>query len=212
MTAAANMTYDSLVTDILVYVDRNDQPLKDQVPRFIMQAENRIASEVQNLGMQRAVNSVMTVGEPIIAKPTRWRETVSFNIGTGINHQRRTPLFERTYEWVRAFAADPTVLGQPRYYADYNQDHFIVGLSPDYAYPFELIYRERLEPLSSANQTNWLTEYAPQLILSACMLEAQPFLKNLEMIAMWQATYDRSAQALTKEQNSRVTDRNSVVK
>jgi hypothetical protein len=209
---AANMTYTSLVNDITVYVDRNDDPFLAQIPRFIMQAENRIASEVQNLGMQRVVTSTMTVGQPVIAKPARWRETISFNYGTGTAHNTRTTLFERTYEWVRAFASDPTVLGAPRYYADYNQEHFIVGLTPDYAYPYELVYRERLEPLSDENQTNWLTEYAPQLILAACMLEAQPFLKNMEMIAMWQSTYDRSAQALTKEDNSRVTDRSSIRK
>ena len=206
------MTYDSLVAQIATYTDRNDEPFINNIGTFIALAENRIASEVQNLGMQRVVTSTMVVGQPVIAKPARWRETISFNYGTGPNNNTRTTLFERTYEWVRTFASDPTILGAPRYYADYNQEHFIVGLTPDYAYPYELVYRERLEPLSTENQTNWLTEYAPQLILAACMLEAQPFLKNMEMIAMWQSTYDRSASALTKEDNSRVTDRSSIRK
>jgi hypothetical protein len=206
------MTYDSLVNDIKVYVDRNDSPFIDQIPRFIMQAENRIAAEIQNLGMQRVAVSNMVVGEPVIPKPARWRETISFNYGTGASNNVRTTLFERTYEWVRMFAPDPTVLGAPRYYADYNQDNFIVGKTPDFAYPFELVYRERLEPLCAETQTNWVTEYAPQLILAACLLEAQPFLKNLEMVAMWQSTYDRAGQALTKEDNSRTVDRSSIRK
>jgi hypothetical protein len=177
-----------------------------------MQAENRIAAEIQNLGMQRVAVSNMVVGEPVIPKPARWRETISFNYGTGALNNTRTTLYERTYEWVRMFAPDPTVLGAPRYYADYNQDTFIVGKTPDFAYPFELVYRERLEPLCAETQTNWVTEYAPQLILSACLLEAQPFLKNMEMVAMWQSTYDRAGQALTKEDNSRTVDRSSIRK
>lgn len=210
--AASVMTYDSLINDITVYVDRDDTPFISQLPRFVMMAENRIAAEVQNLGMQRVVTDAMVVGQPIIEKPARWRETISFNYGSGTSHLYRTTVYTRTYEWCRSFWPDPTVQGAPRYICDYDQEHFLVVGTPDYAYPFELIYRERPEPLSDDNQTNWTTEYAPQLILSACILEAQPFLKNLEMMQQWQAIYDRSAQALTKEDNSRVTDRSSIRK
>lgn len=211
MTASA-MTYDSLLNDITVYVDRSDSPFLDQLPRFVMMAENRIAAEVQNLGMQRAATGVMVVGQPIIEKPARWRETISFNYGTGTTHLSRTTVYERTYEWCRNFWPDPTIAGAPRYYANYDQEHWLIVGTPDYAYPFEVIYRERPEPLSTENQTNWTTEYCPQLILSACMLEAQPFLKNLEMIQQWQAIYDRAAQSLTSEENRRVTDRSAIVR
>lgn len=206
------MTYTSLINDITVYVDRNDTPFLDQLPRFVMMAENRIAAEIQNLGMQRIATDTMVVGQSVIEKPARWRETISFNYGSGTNHLARTTIYERSYEYCRQFWPDPTVQGEPRYYADYDQDHWLIVGTPDYAYPFEIVYRERIEPLSTDNETNWLTEYAPQLILSACMLEAQPFLKNMEMIQMWQQTYDRAGQALTKEQNARVTDRSAIVK
>ena len=203
------MTYTTLVSDMELYADRNDAPYLTQIPRLIMMAENRIATELQNLGMQKSVTGTMQVGQNVIAKPVRWRETISFNYGIT---NSRTTLFERTYEWCRAFNPDPLVTGRPRYYADYNAANFIVARTPDVAYPFELLYREKLEPLSTESQTNWLTEYAPQLLLAACMLEAQPFLKNLEMVQHWQGFYDRAAQGLTKEDNNRVTDRSSVRK
>ena len=210
--AAEVLTYTSLLTDIQTYVDRDDAPFTTQIPRFVMLAENRIAKEVKQLGFKRYVTDFMQVGVSIITKPARWRETVSFNIGTGVSNTTRTTIYSRTYEWCRAFCPDPTVTGQPRYYSDYDFTHFLIAATPNFAYPFELVYYERPEPLSNAVQTSWTTENAPELLLAACLLEASTFLKSDERTPMWQAMYDRAAQNVTHEDNQRVTDRSSEVK
>lgn len=206
------LTYTSLVNAMQTYADRYDSPYVDSIPTFIAMAENRIASEIHHLGNKRIVTNTLTVGEPILAKPDRWRETASFNIGTGTNHIERTTLYERTYEFCRTFWPDPTVTGQPRYYSDYDYGHFLIAGTPNYAYPFELTYYERPEPLSDTNQTNWTTEYAPQLLLYGALLEASPFLKSDERTQMWQAAFDRAAKDISHEDNLRVTDRSSGVK
>jgi hypothetical protein len=54
-----------------------------------------------------------------------------------------------------------------------------------------------------------LTEYAPDLLTYATLLEATPFLKNDERIATWQAMYDRAAQALNGEDLKRILDRSA---
>jgi len=38
---AEGMTYDSLVSDVELYAERHDAEFIDQIPRFIMMAENR---------------------------------------------------------------------------------------------------------------------------------------------------------------------------
>lgn len=207
--SAEVMTYSSLLEDMRVYVDRDDDPFITQRSRFVMMAENRIATEIDNLGLQRVVTGAMQQGQAIIEKPARWRRTVSFNYGTGVANSVRNTLFPRTYEWCRTFWPNPSVQGAPRYYCDYDFNHFLVAGSPDAAYPFELIYFERPEPLSTNNQTNWTTENAPQLLLYACLLETAPFLKNDERIAVWKAEYDRAGQALTQQENGRTLDRSS---
>jgi hypothetical protein len=72
-------------------------------------------------------------------------------------------------------------------------------------YDFELAYYERPEPLSDTNQTNWLTQYAPQLLLYGSLLEAQPFLKRPERVAEFQALYDRALQGVSQESSRRIT-------
>ena len=194
------LTYDSLLTDIQTYAERTDQPFVNQISRFVMLAENRLASEVRGLGSQKYVTGFLN--NSTFAKPERWRETISFNITTT---DGRKFLKLRTYDYCRAFWLDSAQTGEPRYYADYEYEHFLVVPTPAQAYSFELAYYERPEPLSAENQTNWFTQYAPQMLLYAALLEAQPFLKRPERIAEFQSLYDRALQGLAQETSRRIS-------
>lgn len=201
MTTPAAMTYDSLVQDLINYCERSDQPFINQVPRFIMMAENRIASENKPLGFLRTVTG--NLNGVILAKPNRWRKTKSFSIT--VTGQRKY-LYERGYEYCRAYWPDEALEAEPVYYADYDYEHFLIAPSPDAQYSFELQYYERPEPLSSTNQTNWTTQYAPQIILYASLMEAMPFLKTSERIPEFQGLYDRAMTSVVKEDQERVVD------
>ncbi|CAB4142792.1 hypothetical protein UFOVP435_22 [uncultured Caudovirales phage] len=202
--SAAAMTYDTLVNDIKVYADRADTPFLTQIPRFIMMAEIRIATEVSGLGFIQYVTSDMVPNEPVVAKPENWRETISLSIGLTVSSTaKRAWLYERSYEFCRTYAPTPTETGMPLYFADYDYEHFLIAQTPDLAYPFELAYRARPDPLSPENQTSWTTKYAPNLILYAALLETAPFLKNDARIAVFQTMYDRASAAVTAEDKKR---------
>ena len=70
-----------------------------------------------------------------------------------------------------------------------------------------MLYYELPPLLDESIQTNWLTEYAPQLLLYGTLLEATPFLKNDERIATWQQYYDRAAAMLNGEDLAKILDR-----
>ncbi len=201
--SAASMTYDSLVEDIAVYAERqNDTVFAAQIPRFIMYAENRLAAEVRTLGYQRYVSG--TLNGNTLAKPARWRETISLNI---VVAGERTFLKERSYDYCRTYAPDPTAESEPKYYANYDYEHFFFAPSPDLEYPFELAYYERPEPLSLTNQSSWTTQYAPQLLLYASLLEAAPFVKNAEQVQQWQGFYQQALNQIMQESGRRTNAR-----
>jgi hypothetical protein len=200
---AEAFTYDSLVDDIKNYAERSDEPFISQIPRLIMMAENRIASEVHGLGYIRPVNFSLEIGNAIYDKPARWRETISLSI---ITPTGRKYLFPRSYEYCRAYAPDASVTGVPAYYSDYDYEHMLIVQTPGTAYNAELIYHERPEPLSEENPVNWTTRYAPQLLLYATLLEAQPFLKRTDRLQEFKALYDLAVAALTKEDTNRESD------
>lgn len=206
---AESLTYNSLIADLTVYAERDDDAFTSQRGRFIMLAENRIAAEARGLGFIQTVTDDLVVGQigSALAKPARWRETASLSIGKGTGFNTRKTLKLRSYEYLRYYWPDPTQTDEPLYYADWDFAHFLIAPSPSLAYPYELIYYERPVPLDSSNQTNWTTQYAPQLLLYACLLEASAFVKNADMIATWQAGYDRSLKQVEFESARRLMDR-----
>lgn len=202
---AEALTYDSLIQDVKDYAERTDDPFLNQIPRLIMMAENRIASESKPFGFVRTVSGVLDGN--VLAKPTRWRRTKSFSIVVGGS---RVYLSSREYEYCRAYWPDAALTDTPKHYADYDYEHFLIAPTPPAGVAFELQYYERPVPLSVENQTNWVTQYAPQLLVYATLMEAMPFLKTSERIPEFQGLYDRAMGAIVKEDESRVVDNAGV--
>jgi hypothetical protein len=190
-----NMTYSSLVAQVEAYLDRDDSALVTQIPSFISNAVVRVARELRILPFQRTVTSAFTSGSPIVSKPADWRETIVLNCAASVGGTSRNTLLPRSYEYLRSYWPDPSVTGTPKYYADYGYDHILVAPTPSAALPFEMTYTALLAPLDETNQTNKLTEYAPDMLLYATLLESAPYLKADERIPTWQSRYDRCLQA-----------------
>lgn len=207
MTAAAVMTYDSLVEDIQSYLERTDTATIEKIPTFIMLAEQSLAVDIKFLGSLTVNQSTMTADNPVIVKPARWRKTVSMNVTVG---GVKSPVLNRRYEYLREYWPNATDTDVPKYYADYDYTHWLVAPTPQDDYSFEVLYYERVQPLSSANQTNWFTEYAPQALLYGCLLQAMPFLKNDNRVALWQQMYMQYVGSLKNEDVTRLADRQAV--
>ena len=208
MATASVMTYTSLVENIQSYLERDDTATVDKIPLFIMLAEQIIASQIKFLGNLTVNTSAMTTSTSIIDKPARWHKTVSMNITVA---GERQPVLLRKYEYLREYWPNANSTGTPEFYSDYDYTHWLVAPTPDAAYTFEVLYYERIQPLDSANQTNWFTIYAPQALLYGSLLQAMPFLKNDERMTMWKANYDQIMQTLMAEDKLRIADRQAVV-
>lgn len=212
---AETMTYSQLLEDVQVYAERNDKPFIAQIPRFVMLAENRIATEVKGLGFVRFVSSQFVNGNPVIKKPARWRETASFSAVDSAG--KRHFVKQRSYTYCRTYSASGLQTEIPKYYADYDYEHLFVAPTPFVGLPvepatFELSYFERPQPLAEDNQVNWTTQYAPQLLLYATLLEAQPFLKRPERTSEFQALFDRAAAAVKNEADRRLAGDQALIR
>jgi hypothetical protein len=214
---ATTMTFTTLQQDVRRYLERgttyaSDPVVFEQIPRLINLAERRIARELKIQGFINVVTGTLQSGVSVYPKPDRWRDTVSINIGTGDQNNTRKVLFTRAYEYLLSYWPDRTQTAQPIFYSDYDYTHWLIAPTPDAAYPFEILYYELPPLLDDTTQTNWLTEYAPQLLLYGTLLEATPFLKNDERMPVWQGMYDRAAAMLNGEDLAKVLDRSSVRK
>ena len=201
------MTYDSLTSTVLQYLERQDAAVVNAIPTFITMCEFEIAQNIKTLGQMEVVDSTMNIGNPVIPKPARWRKTTSMTLSVSGQKQ---PLLVRKLEYLNNYAQDVTATGVPLYYADYDYDHWFVAPTPNAAYAFEALCYTRLEPLSSSHQTNWLTINAPNAMLFGTLKQTAPFLKNDARLAVWKQMFDEALAALKTEDTLRIADRSAI--
>ncbi len=207
------LTYTSLLTDLKAYTDRGysgDTTVLAQFPRLINKAERRIAYDLQVEGFEQVVTSTLQAGVATLGKPDRWRRTISVSIGTGTALNTRAQIFSRSYEYLRAFAPDDSIRGQPRYYANYNYDNWVFAPTPDQNYPIEIVYFEQPMLLGDDNDTNWITEMAPNLILAGALREVAVFMKDTEQTQTYEADYQQALQSLGANDLKKMIDRNAA--
>lgn len=200
------LTYDSLTSTVLQYLERQDAAVVAQIPTFITMCEFEIAEQIKTLGQLQVATSKVTPSNPVLAKPARWRKTVSITINNGTEN---SPVFLRKFEYLKNFWPNATQTGLPQYYSDTDYEHWYLAPTPDQDYDFEVLYYERIAPLSETNQTNWLTQYAPNAMLYGTLLQAMTFLKN-DNRQIFQQKFDAALAALKTEDVARVGDRQAI--
>ena len=146
----------------------------------------------------------MAAGTSVYPKPDRYRETISFAIVDG---STRRQLFGRSYEYVRAVWPDESETGKPEFYAAHGDTHWLIGPTPDAAYPMEIKIYQLPELLSPANQTNWLTDEAPSLLRYRAMMELNILVKNPGRVQEFQGLYADRLRAFGGEDMAKVMDR-----
>ncbi|MFZ5784021.1 MAG: phage adaptor protein [Pseudomonadota bacterium] len=204
------MTYASLQTDIRDYLERGneqDETVLRQIPRIIANTQRTLADQLKIQGYLGSFTSAMQEGVNVIAKPDGWRSTVSINYGRGANGADRFTLRARGYEYIRALYPNDDELGAPEFYADYDLNHWLVGPTPADDYPFEAMVYRLPDLLSESNQQNYLTQYAPFLLLYSCLVGMEAFLKEDTRIPVWKSLAKEQFDSINVEDIRRMVDR-----
>lgn len=197
------MTYDSLVANIIDYMERNDADFVAQIPNLIALAESSIAAELKTFLQLIVVETSLSANQTILNKPARWRKTVSMKVNG-------EPILLRSQDYVSQYLAESSS-GKPLYYADYDYNNWNFAPAPDTTYPVEIIYFAEIQPLDQNNQQNLWTSVAPQAMLYGALLQAQGYLKALDKLQVWKQYYTDAIKAIKNEDNSRRMDRNVSV-
>lgn len=207
------VTLRTLIDDIKTTLNRADDETINRIPNFIQKAQEKICRKCKTIGFEVYLVGTFQSGQYILAKPARWRRSISFNVGTatadGQPMENRNPILLRSYEYLRMFWPDDTQMDVPLFYSDYGFSHFLVAPTPDKNYPFELSYLEMPAPLTDANQTNWLTEYAPGALKYGALLESAPFLRDDERLPIWKDFYEDELGSIEKTNTLGMQDRSA---
>ena len=177
-------TFAGLKATIADYLNRDD--LTAIIPSFITIAEAKFNRKLRTRQMiKRAEGQIETA---FFAYPSDWLQAKEFQLNTNpiVRLQFVTEAYGDELKANRYVS-----IGQPAYYTiTGTQLEFIPA--PDSTYSAELTYYAKIPALSDANTSNWLLAYAPDLYLYGALLEAAPYLKDDERLAVWSQMYINS--------------------
>lgn len=205
------MNYSELVAEIESYTENQFQVA--DINTFIEQAEQRVYNTVQLPALRKNVTGTMTIGNKYLTLPTDWLATFSF--AAIDNDGNYTYLLDKDVNFIRQSYPSPSSQGLPEYYAQFDQNTFILGPTPDETYSVELHYYAYPQSIVTAG-TSWLGDNFDSVLLYGSLLEAYTYMKGeADVIAQYQKRYDE-ALALLKQlgdgKNRRDAYRNGQVR
>lgn len=173
-----SFTYAELKQAIQDYTENDETTFVNNLPVFIRQAEERILKNVQLNLFRKNVNGTMTSGNKYLAAPSDFLAPFSLSF-IDSNSEHKFLLF-KDMDYVQSFNPNPATTGDPRFYAVFDVDNFILGPTPNASSTVELHYFYRPVSLTAGSDsgTTWLSENAELAMLYGCLIEAYTFMKG----------------------------------
>ena len=190
-----SFTYAQLKQVIQDYTENNETSFVTNLPLFITQAEERILKNVQLSLFRKNVNGAMTASNRFLAAPSDFLAPFSLSFVDG--NSDHVFLQFKDPDFVQTFNPKAATTGDPRFYAVFDVDNFILGPTPDGAYTVELHYFYRPASLTAGAEsaTTWLSTNAEIALLYGCLVEAYIYMKGeADMMAIYEK---RFVEALT---------------
>jgi hypothetical protein len=170
------MNYAQLSAAIQDYTQNYETEFVANIPVFIQQAEERIYNNVQLPALRRNQIGNTTATNKYITLPADFLSSYSFAVIHPVTEEQ-TFLLNKDVNFIRQAFPDPTQLGTPKYYAQFDANTFILGPTPDLSYDVELHYYYYPESITSAN-TSWLGDNFETVLLYGSLFEAYTFMKG----------------------------------
>jgi hypothetical protein len=171
-------TYDQLKTALQDYTQNTETSFVTNLPIFIRSAEERILKTVQLTLFRKNSTGNMTQNDEFLIMPTDFLAPFSLSFTDAGNDKKFCDF--KNVNFVQSFNPDRTVTGEPRYYASFDVNSFIIGPTPNSNYAVELHYYYRPASLTAGvgSGTSWLSENAELTLLYGCLIEAYVYMKG----------------------------------
>lgn len=186
------MNYAELVSAVEDYTE-NAFAVAD-INTFIEQAEQRIYNAVQLPALRKNVTGNTTTNNKYLACPSDWLATYSLAVVDASGNYEY--LLNKDVNFIRQAYPAPTDTGIPQYYAQFDQNTFILGPTPNSNYVMELHYFYYPQTIVTAG-TSWLGDNFDSALLYGTLLEAYTYMKGeADIMAAYKQRYDEAMQLL----------------
>jgi hypothetical protein len=185
-----SFTYAQLKQAIQDYTDNDETSFVTNLTIFIQQAEERILKNVQLSLFRKNVSGTLSSSNKYLACPSDFLAPFSLSfVDADSNHQF---LEFKDTDFVQSFNPNAATTGNPRYYAVFDINNFILGPTPNAASVVELHYFYRPASLTAGSDsgTTWLSENAQIAMLYGSLLEGYTYMKGEpDLVALYEKRF-----------------------
>ena len=188
-------TFTTLKTAIQEYTDNTESTFTGQLSRFILNAEERILKECQLDDFRKNVSGTATQSTKFLTKPTDFLAPFSLS---AVNSSNNEFLLYKQVTFLQDYTTNTATTGTPKYYADWDEDTFLLAPTPDSNYTMELHYFYRPQSITaSSDGTSWLGTNAELALLYGSLVEAYTFMKGEpDLLSLYNNRFQESLQWL----------------
>ncbi len=184
------MNYSELTTNIEDICEQTFTA--GQLAMFTQQAEQKIYTTVELPAFRKNQTGSLTSGNKYLTMPTGMLYVYSLAVIDADGDYYY--LLNKDVNFIREAYPGPTDTGQPKHYAVFDQNTFILGPTPNANYNSEIHFSYYPESIVTAG-TTWLGEEFDSALLNGALVEAIRFQKGeADMVALYEKLY---VQALT---------------
>lgn len=144
----------------------------DQLAMFTQQAEQKIYTAVDLPVLRKNQTGSMTASNKYLSVPTDMLYVYSLAVISGSGSY--SYLINKDVNFIREAYPTPTSTGQPKYYALFDADSFILGPTPGSNYSTEIHFSFYPESIVTAS-TTWLGDEFDSALLNGALVEAIRF-------------------------------------
>jgi hypothetical protein len=173
-----SFTYGQLKQALQDYLETTETTFVNNLPLFIRLSEERILKSVQLNLFRKNATANATIGNQFLAAPSDFLAPFSLSY-RGDNNDKAFAEF-KDVSFLQEYNPDSTTTGQPRYYAQFDNENFLLAPTPNDDYIMELHYFYRPASLTAGSDsgTTWLSINAELTLFYGAMIEAYIFLKG----------------------------------
>lgn len=191
------MNYASLATLIQQYCESTESSFVANIPTFVQLAEERIYNSVQIPAIRRNQIGSLSINNKYLTLPSDWLATFSLAVIDPVTAEQEF-LLDKDVNFIRQSYPSPTDTGKPKYYAIFDDNTFILGPTPDYAYQVEMHYYYYPQTIVTAG-TSWLGDNYENVLLYGSLREAYTYLKGeADMMQYYEQKYQEAVQQLMR--------------
>ena len=192
-------TFTTLKSAIQDYTDNTEASFVSNMTNIIVQAENRIIKSVELPNFRKNQTGTFTSGNAYLATPTDY--LYPYSLAVIDSDSNYNYLLNKDVNFIReAYPASATT-GVPKYYAQFDDDFFIVGPSPNSGYTVEIHYFYIPESITAASSgTSWLGTNASEALLYGSLAEAYTYMKGeQDILDNYEKRFKEALERLTLE-------------